>query len=230
MERKLHLVPPPREDAAGDLVDERASAEERAEAEALRAALDRGEDPLAAALHAAFTPRAAADDDLDALLARAMGDESAATQAEREAALRLRAELEGEAEVHEAAILMALKVAADPPALPAERNDALVNAALFRARKRSTLLRFVPFTMAAAAGLSAVAAAFAFYLSGARDVPAPAATVAVAALIPARSTQELFDAATPFPRRGEESARIDRIAAARKSDLRANRFAAWGVR
>jgi hypothetical protein len=229
MERKLHLVPPPQEGSPRDADEEHVSAEERAEAEALRAALDRGEDPLAAALQAAFAPCDAAGDDLDAILARAMGDESASTEAERDAADRLRVELAGEAEVREAAILMALKVAADPPALPEGRNEALVNAALFRAKKRSTLLRLVPFTMAAAAGLSAVAAAFAFYLSGAHEAPAPAA-VAAATLIPARSTQELFDAATPFPRRGEESARIDRIAAARKADLRANRFAAWGVR
>jgi hypothetical protein len=44
----------------------------------------------------------------------------------------------------------------------------------------------------------------------------------------ARSTQALFH--EPFPRVGGESARIDRIASARASDLRDNRFAEWGVR
>jgi hypothetical protein len=44
----------------------------------------------------------------------------------------------------------------------------------------------------------------------------------------ARSTAELFDA--PFARQGGESARIDRIASARASDLRENRYAMWGVR
>ena len=46
----------------------------------------------------------------------------------------------------------------------------------------------------------------------------------------ARSADALFDATTPFPRHGEESARIDRIASARAADLRQNRFAAWGVK
>jgi hypothetical protein len=50
-----------------------------------------------------------------------------------------------------------------------------------------------------------------------------------AAFIPTRSTDELFGA-QPFPRTGGESQRIDRIATARASDLRQNRFAAWGVR
>lgn len=47
-------------------------------------------------------------------------------------------------------------------------------------------------------------------------------------LLPVRSTQSLFR--EPFARTGGESDRIDRIASARASDLRANRFAAWGVR
>jgi hypothetical protein len=51
---------------------------------------------------------------------------------------------------------------------------------------------------------------------------------AKADVIPARSTQALFDA--PFARTGGESARIDRIAMARAQDYRDNQFAAWGVR
>ena len=46
-------------------------------------------------------------------------------------------------------------------------------------------------------------------------------------LAKARSTQPLFD--EPF-KAGETSARIDRIAIARASDYRDNRFAQWGVR
>lgn len=53
---------------------------------------------------------------------------------------------------------------------------------------------------------------------------------AVAAYVPSRSTDDLFDRNTQFPKTGGESARIDRIAMARASDLRQNRFAAWGVR
>ena len=48
-----------------------------------------------------------------------------------------------------------------------------------------------------------------------------------APLARARSTQSLFD--EPF-KAGETSARIDRIAVARASDYRDNRFAKWGVR
>jgi len=43
-----------------------------------------------------------------------------------------------------------------------------------------------------------------------------------------RSTQPLFP--DKFPQTGGESDRIDRIAMARSSDLRENRFARWGVR
>ncbi len=53
---------------------------------------------------------------------------------------------------------------------------------------------------------------------------------AVAAYVPSRSTDDLFDPNAQFPKSGGESARIDRIAMARTSDLRQNRFAAWGVR
>jgi hypothetical protein len=52
---------------------------------------------------------------------------------------------------------------------------------------------------------------------------------AVLQLIPARSTEALFDPAEKFPVRGGESARVDKIASARAADLRANRFASWGV-
>jgi hypothetical protein len=48
-----------------------------------------------------------------------------------------------------------------------------------------------------------------------------------APLAKARSTQPLFS--EPF-KPGETSARIDRIASARASDFRDNRFTKWGVR
>jgi hypothetical protein len=60
------------------------------------------------------------------------------------------------------------------------------------------------------------------------DAPG-AAALAVREPVPARSTQPLFDPATRFPVRGGESERVDRIAAARATDLRANRYAMWGV-
>jgi hypothetical protein len=236
MERKLRLVPPdpqaePSAAPAPDDLDE-ITDEERAAAEALREALEHGADPLAAELRAAHAPAPIADLDLDALVARALGDEDASTQAERKAADRLRAELAGEAPIQEAAVLEQLRVAASPPALAPETNERLIQAAFFRARrarKGGTVRRIAPVTMAALTGIAALAAGVAL-IFGKASMPAPPAASASAALIRARSTQELFDAATPFPRSGEESARVDRIAAARASDLRANRFAAWGVR
>ena len=230
MDRKLRLVPPP---PVTTEPNEEApiSDEERAAAEALRDALDRHDEPLAAELRAAFAPDALGEADLDALLARAMGDEDAATRAEREAADRLRAELEGAAPLREAATLHALRMAASPSALDPAKNEQLIAAALSRAGGARVVSigrrRLAPVTIAAITTITAIAAGFALFFSPAR-LPAPGA--AAAALIPARSTQELFDASTPFPRSGAESARIDRIATARASDLRANRFAAWGVR
>lgn len=78
-------------------------------------------------------------------------------------------------------------------------------------------------------GLAAAAAAAALVVlprSGLLDDSSPA----TAALVPARSTEELFDPAEPFPRQGGTSDRIDRITASRRADLRQNRFARWGIR
>jgi hypothetical protein len=225
-DRKLRLVPPPEDTPPAD----EASAEERVAAEALRDALAHGEEPLAAELRAAFAPAPLAEADLDAILARALGDEAAATAAERRAADRLRAELDGEAPVEEAALLRALKVAAAPAPITAARNEALLEAALARQplrRRSAAARRLAPVTMAALAGITALAAGVALFL-GAPDGGSRGASAT--ALIRARSADALFDATTPFPRSGEESARVDRIASARARDLRKNRYASWGVR
>jgi len=225
-DRKLRLVPPPDDTPS---IDD-ASAEERAAAEALRDALEHGEEPLAAELRAAFAPAPLGEADLDAILARALGDEGASTAAERDAAERLRAELDGEAPLRAGALLHALKVAAAPAPISTERNEALIEAALARQplrRRAASVRRLAPVTMAALAGITALAAGVALFVGP----PGPGARSASAgALIRARSTEALFDASTPFPRSGEESARVDRIASARASDLRNNRYASWGVR
>ncbi|WP_394820855.1 hypothetical protein [Pendulispora albinea] len=109
--------------------------------------------------------------------------------------------------------------------------------------KRGGVVVRVAFGTAAAAALS-LAAAYALMVSFAStkraEPPAPAAAAAPMAtamqapgtgeakLAVARSTQPLFG--EPFPTTGGTSARIDRIARARASDLRDNRFARWGVR
>jgi hypothetical protein len=231
-ERKLRLVPPPPAEPAPpyeDLGDEPPiTEEEMAAAEALRSALDRGEDPAAEALRAAFSPGTLDEEDLDAIVKRALGDEASVTRAERAAADRLRAELEGTAEVRVSAPLHALRLAARPTEIAPERNEMLIAAAFRRARGRmAAVRRIAPVTMAALAGVAALAAGVALFVGKAGAPPPGAAT---AALVHARSADDLFDPATPFPRTGEESARIDRIAGARARDLRKNRFTAWGVR
>jgi hypothetical protein len=56
---------------------------------------------------------------------------------------------------------------------------------------------------------------------------ADSSTTQAVALHEARSTQPLFR--EPFAERGAGSRRIDRIASARASDLRDNRYARWSV-
>jgi hypothetical protein len=208
--------------------------EELAAAAARRDHLGEGVDPLAGALRAAYAPAPLGPVDLDAIVTRALGDESAATRAEIAAAERLRAELDGEGGESagpDAEILRAMRLAASPTDLAPERHEAILEAALrapLRRRISGSVRRLSPVTMAALTGVAALAAGLALFV-GRPTAPAdrPAAT---AALVRARSADGLFDAATPFPRSGQESARIDRIASARAADLRQNRFAAWGVR
>jgi hypothetical protein len=238
-ERKLRLVSggkaeaPPPDDLAF-------SEDEIAAAEALRQAIEQGRDPLALELRAAAhrTPGALEEADLDVLAALALGEEPAASPDELEAAALLRAHLTGNAPPgSDAALLQQLRHAARPGDLPAARNEALIEEALrapLRLRPRQPhVRRFAPVTMAALAGVAALAAGTALFVGGSPSAPAPsAATAALAApaLARSRSADDLFDPATPFPRSGQESARIDRIASARAADLRQNRFASWGVR
>jgi hypothetical protein len=223
------------------------------EATALQEALERGVDPLAASLRSAFRPEALEDADHDAILARALGDLGApATKAEQREAERLAGELEamrGARMPHGMAgsmsdgaeIASALRAAWAPRPIEQLRNEALIAGALHKAPARRSGRRVLSVTMAALTSVAAVAAAVALYFGRAGELgpptsqtaatPPTAGVVAVAqtALIRARSTADLFDPETPFPRTGGTSERIDRIASARAADLRANRFAAWGV-
>ncbi|WP_434046868.1 MULTISPECIES: hypothetical protein [Sorangium] len=143
-----------------------------------------------------------------------------------------------------AELAVALRAAWRPAQLPELRSRALVEGAL-RAAPAPRARRIAPVTMAALSTLAAVAAAVALMFGEIRQerapvahapgARAPAAEAAAAAaslppLIEARSTAALFDPAAPFPREGGHTERIDRIASARASDLRQNRYAAWGVR
>ncbi|WP_438000815.1 hypothetical protein WMF26_14425 [Sorangium sp. So ce185] len=142
-----------------------------------------------------------------------------------------------------AELAVALRAAWRPAPLAELRNRVLVEAALRAAPAPAPRARRIaPVTMAALSTLAAAAAAAALIFgqlreeraSVARAPGAAAAPVGAAAprlpLIEARSTAALFDPAAPFPREGGQTERIDRIAAARASDLRQNRYAAWGVR
>jgi hypothetical protein len=82
---------------------------------------------------------------------------------------------------------------------------------------------------AAVLGVAAMAAGVALYLRPVVD-NSVASSVSAPMLQRSRSTADLFDAATPFPRAGGETARVDRIASVRAAELRDNRFALWGLR
>jgi hypothetical protein len=253
-ERRLRLVPPAQQPGEPRGEETPASEQELRQAGALAEAIERGDDPLARALRFAFGgsagtspgtlpgPRSAAapaaldEADHEALIARALGDEAAPpTRAEQAAAERLREALEGAPRAGgDADLADALRAAYRPAPLPELRNEALIARAL-PGRGGERHRRIAPVTMAALSTLAAVAAAVALLVGPVADQAAPTASgpasvAAPAALILSRSTAELFDPATPFPREGGETQRIDRIASARASDLRANRYAAWGVR
>lgn len=182
---------------------------------------DPKDDELARALRAATSAGRVELDplELDALVAGAL-EAADVTPEEARAAEALRAELD--AGTNELA--NALRAAAASTELPAETHAALVAAALRRpmpvtaARSGGASIRRLVYGTA-----STLALAAAVLLAVRVREPAPLG----AQLVPARSTQELFDA--PFT--GEATtARIDRIALARAGDFRANRFASWGVR
>ena len=240
---RLRLVPPPPADDVGGGDEPPFTEEELREAAALRGALDRGEDPLASSLQAAYRPASLAADDLDAILARALDEGDAPpTRLERESAESLRAALDRGGELEgDAAILGDLRAAHRPAALSPARNEELIAGAIAAAPRAvasvSRIRRALPATVATITGVLALAAGFALLVRTQTFAPPVAMTpspvvvaaVAPAALIRSRSTDDLFDPAEKFEV-GHTSARIDRIASARSSDLRRNRFAAWGVR
>jgi hypothetical protein len=115
-----------------------------------------------------------------------------------------------------------------PPALSPQAHRAILQRSFVRGevRRAGANAKRTRATFIVAGGL-AMAAAIAIVV-GRPSASSPSPEVAMAPMAPARSTQPLFR--EPFARQGGESARIDRIASARESDLRDNRFASWGVR
>jgi hypothetical protein len=221
--------------------DAPASAEEIAASERLRDALEGAlatpaspEVALALALRAAWDPAALSVDESRAVLdATPTADEQALATALRDALAEARDPRAGDPGDHHLA--RALRSAFAPTALDESEHRAIVAAALAKmpARKSETnekeASKVVAFerrgTIARVAfgvvtgGLALAASIVLVVTSAPRASEAP--------LAKARTTQPLFS--EPF-KPGETSARIDRIASARASDFRDNRFTKWGVR
>ncbi len=149
------------------------------------------------------------------------------TDEELREASALAAALEaGSAAPHDDAMFLRSLVHAHAPErspLDAERNERLVARALDKGKIKGNgrVIRVLFGGGAVTAALAAAAAVVLFFGNGQVE-SAPK-------LAQSRSTQELFH--EPFQRGGgEAAARIDRIAMARSSDLRENRFTRWGVR
>lgn len=210
------------------------SAEEVLAAERLRDALEGGAPSAAAgaeqadlellsSLRAAWSP-----DALDARAHAELLDDMPMSAEEIAAASALRDALEGKSDAPE--VVAALRTAWSPAALDEAEHRAIVAKALgadARADGRGNVVALRPrppamrLAVVTTTTVLALAASVVVWLTSAppgRDE---------APLAKARSTQPLFD--EPF-KAGETSARIDRIAVARASDYRDNRFAKWGVR
>lgn len=168
-------------------------------------------DPLVDALRAAWSPGP-----LDEQIHAALLDETVALDADELAlATALRDAL------GEDPLAAALAAAWRPAELPEREHAAILARALATAPAEGKS-NVVAFRLRRAALATTTALAFAasvvVWIGNARtELP----------LAQARSTQALFD--EPF-HGGEASARIDRIAVARASDLRDNQFAKWGAR
>lgn len=190
------------------------SPEELALAEELRQALEADRDPFAASLRAALAPARLDDAEHDRLIEEvfALGPIG---EDEVEAA---------RAGIPDGALEEALRAAVAPAPLPMTEHDAIVARVFEGAARRDAAPRGR--VIRVAFGVSAVLAVAAAVLLWIRRPETPEPRGA-SALINVRSTQPLFD--EPF-RSGEASARIDRIAMARSSDLRENRFSRWGLR
>jgi hypothetical protein len=211
--------------------------EELRDAARLRDALETPAHPehgdatdLARALRAAWEPATLDAAVHDAVLGEVLA--TMPTEDELREAARLREALEEparpdqEGSSAEVVLAGALRAAWSPRELSAAENAAVVAEALRHApghgrgavrelRPRRAVVRIA---FGVVAGGLALAASIVVYVSAPSDeVP----------LAHARSTEPLFT--EPF-RAGEASARIDRIASARASDFRDNRFARWGVR
>jgi hypothetical protein len=196
---------------------------------------------LAGSLRALHAPIALAEEDHEALLAITLGEAASAVSEQQQAEAETLAEaMETAGEAPLMGLVGALRAARADTTLDPLSVERILRRVLPRrlrtagpAGERRPVSRSM--TFGALVAMAAGVALFIGSMSGlgtdpvaGRDVPQAQAGL-VASFIEARSTQELFDPATPFARKGGESNRIGTIVTARAGDLRSNRFAAWGV-
>ncbi|MCC6217448.1 MAG: hypothetical protein IT376_21505 [Polyangiaceae bacterium] len=117
-------------------------------------------------------------------------------------------------------LVEALRAAWEPRELAAGRAAVLADRAVERRRRTNV----IAVAFGAGAGVLALAAGVALLV---RPPPEAAPAAAAVPVARSRSTAALFEERFTVE---ATSARIDRIGEARARDLRANRYAAWGVR
>jgi hypothetical protein len=220
-----------------DLPDSTPSAEEQARADERRRAVEGGAEPLASLLAAAARPRDLAQEAHDRILASvlgedvALGEEPPADAPEREAAEGLRRALEGSSWAREehplARVAETIRAAHAPRELPEIRSEAILR----RELRGSGRARPTAVYAAVAGALALAAGVMGLWLSSpgrGGDLPS-AQTGPLPGMVEVRSTAPLFSV-EDFPQGGgKTSERADRITAARASDLRQNRYRAWGL-
>lgn len=216
--------------------DAPATAEEVAASQRLRDALEGApaaslgealspEVELALSLRAAWDPAALSVDESRAVLdATPSADEQVLATALRDSLARTHEPRTADPDT--AHLAHALRAAFAPAALGEAEHRAIIDAALARMPAKviaigSSRSRVIRVAFGIVTGGLALAASIVFVVTSApiHGSEAPLAR--------ARTTQPLFS--EPF-KPGETSARIDRIASARASDFRDNRFTKWGVR
>lgn len=186
---------------------------------------------LALSLRAAWAPGALSDDE-----SRAVVDATPSAE-EQASAARLRDALDsGASDFPDASLAAALRSAFSPAPLDDAEHARIIEAALAamtpavatsETSERNAKVIAFPRRAAVRTALGVGVAGLALAAAIALVVTSAPPHGSEAPLAKARTTQPLFS--EPF-RPGEASARIDRIASARASDFRDNRFRAWGVR
>ena len=164
------------------------------------------------------------------MLALALGDEVAEfDDDERKRAEALRDALDGQGDHPLAELAEALRCAAGGRAIDALSHERVVQVAFRRATMRDVNVTRGAWRLGLVmGGVAAAAAAILFVFQPAAPPLASRRTTTV--FMASHSTVDLFDAQQALPRFGGESSRIDHIIAVRDKQLRANRFASWGVR